>query len=453
MQMQCKVISHLTNSQMKRDDFKKFDLTELFKYSLDKISAAAILDIRQVKTTGYYPIKYRVTFMRKQVYYPCMDLTVEEYDKLHRAVRGENLLKTKKLIQDGFKRLSDTIEELVTHEGFTLEGLNRRLSRGITDSILTSFNDKITDLKSNGKIGSSIWYSCALNSIEKYAKKDLKFADITPSWLKKYETYLLEKEYNPDRSVKKEGKSYTTISMYMRALRSIINDGKAAGIITQAQYPFVINNNGKYQIPEGEGRKLALTTDQLINVFNYEILPDYEKWRDLWVFSFYCNGININDLLRLKFKNIVDGELVWYRQKTINQDRRKREIRAVITEEMQRIISTWGNRDNRPDNYIFPFLKQGLTPLEQRGVIQNVTHTINKKMKKIGRALGYGDITCYAARHTFATLLKRGGANLASISESMGHANIKTTMTYFDSFGKEERVKNAELLPKRNNNH
>jgi len=105
----------------------------------------------------------------------------------------------------------------------------------------------------------------------------------------------------------------------MRALRSVINDGKAAGIISQVQYPFVINNNGKYQIPEGEGRKLALTASQLIEVFNYQILPEDERWRDLWVFSFYCNGININDLLRLKFKNIIDGEIVWFRQRLLNR--------------------------------------------------------------------------------------------------------------------------------------
>lgn len=235
----------------------------------------------------------------------------------------------------------------------------------------------------------------------------------------------------------------------MRALRAIINDAKTDGIITQAQYPFVLNSNGKYQIPEGTGRKLALTSSQLIAVFNYPIIPQEEIWRDLWVFSFYCNGINLNDLLRLKFKNIIDGEIIWFRQKTINQDKKKKEIRALITHEMKVIMNRGGNHDKQTDNYIFPYLTNGLSAIDQRKIIQNVTHTINKKMKKIGRALGYGDITTYSARHSFATVLKRGGANIASISESMGHANSKTTESYFDSFGKEERIKNAELLPKR----
>ena len=50
--------------------------------------------------------------------------------------------------------------------------------------------------------------------------------------------------------------------MYMRALRTIINEAKANGIISQAQYPFAIKKNGGYAIPK-EGRKIALNTSQL----------------------------------------------------------------------------------------------------------------------------------------------------------------------------------------------
>lgn len=48
-------------------------------------------------------------------------------------------------------------------------------------------------------------------------------------------------------------------------------------------------------------------------------------------------------------------------------------------------------------------------------------------MKRIGEAIGVGKITTYAARHSFATVLKRSGANIAYISESLGHQDLKTT--------------------------
>ena len=50
--------------------------------------------------------------------------------------------------------------------------------------------------------------------------------------------------------------------------------------------------------------------------------------------------------------------------------------------------------------------------------------------------------------NSFATVLKRSGANIAYISESLGHSDLKTTENYLASFEREERVKNAELLTK-----
>ena len=66
----------------------------------------------------------------------------------------------------------------------------------------------------------------------------------------------------------------------------------------------------------------------------------------------------------------------------------------------------------------------------------------------IGKALGIDHISTYTARHSFATVLKRSGANIAYISESLGHQDLKTTENYLASFEREEREKNAELLTK-----
>lgn len=49
-----------------------------------------------------------------------------------------------------------------------------------------------------------------------------------------------------------------------------------------------------------------------------------------------------------------------------------------------------------------------------------------------------------------ATLVRHGiktfGGNIAYISESLGHSNLKTTENYLASFEREEREKNAVLL-------
>jgi integrase/recombinase XerD len=431
---------------MKRKDFKKYDLTPLDDKPLEGVTASIILDLRSEKDKGYFPVKYRVTFDRKQVYYPCMDLSMDEFSRLHGSVRDLLLIKTKKLITDGFKRITDAIEELIQKEGFTLEGLARRLKRGTGDSILDAFKNKIEDLEKEGKIGTSVWYSCAKNSIEKFTSKDLKFSDITVNWLNSYQAYLLkEVEIKGKTKTKKK----TTVSMYMRALRSIINKGKADGIISQAQYPFMQKKNGKYSIPKGSGRKIALSETQLSEVFDYPILPNDEKWRDLWVFSFYCNGANINDILRFKYKDIVSDIIEWERQKTKDTSVDDEKIRAYINDEMKRIIVRWGNPDHKTDNYIFDYLKSGMTPIQERMVIQNVTHTINKKMKKIGRALEFGDVTTYWARHSWASISRRKGTSVFVISKGLGHKNISTTDDYLASISIDELKENADKLPRR----
>jgi integrase/recombinase XerD len=86
---------------------------------------------------------------------------------------------------------------------------------------------------------------------------DLKFSDVTVTWLKKYEGFLLE-----------DGKSFTSISMYMCSLQAIYNSGVREGVISKSRDPF---GKGKYEIPQEEGRKMALTLAQIGKVINYPL--------------------------------------------------------------------------------------------------------------------------------------------------------------------------------------
>lgn len=408
-------------------------------FSLEDVSAAIFLDVRKSKDNGDYPVKIRVTHKRKQHYYRCMDISIDEWETLISGKKPRGvLLETKKLIYISFQTIIEIIKDLAPGKHFTIPELDMRLSKGTEDSILDAFKNKMEGLEKDGKVGTAAWYKCALKSIEKYTKKDLKFADITPEWLKGYQKHMEEEE-----------NKYTTISINMRALRAIINEGKARGIITERQYPFRIARNGKYQIPVASGRKIALNTSQLMKVFKYKILPENEKWRDLFVFSFYCNGANINDILRFKYSNINGNYIEWYREKTKSQDKKKIKIQAKISPEMKKIIAKYGTPDHKPGSYIFPYLSNGLSPAQERMVIQNTIHTINKKMTVIGKALGVGNITTYWARHSYASILRHEGVSVFGISKGMGHKNLTTTEIYLDSLADEEVNKIAAKLPRR----
>jgi integrase len=404
-------------------------------FSLNGITESVILDTRRKKQNDLYPIKYRVTFLRKQVYYNAgIDLSLEEWDRLS-TTKNKELRSQREILQIGFDKIKSHIIDLVKSDhGFTLEQLNARLSRGTKNSIISAFLDRVDILRKENRLGTADWYYYTIRNIKEYQQRDLKFSDITVDWLKKYEAHL-----------QGEGKSYTTISMYMRALQAVMNEGKSHGIISGAQFPF---GKGRYEIPEAEGRKMALTLAQVGAIMTYPLTSETElRCRDLWFFCYLCNGINITDLLQLKYSNIVGDEIRFYRQKTITRSRKKKEIIAFLLPEMQALIQRWGNPD-RSDNYIFPFLSTGLSAIEERRIIKNVTSLINKKMTKIGKALGIGPISTYTARHSFATVQKRSGANISYISESLGHTDIKTTENYLASFEREERLKNASYLTK-----
>jgi integrase len=371
--------------------------------------------------------------MQKQYYYPAgVSLTEEDFERISKAKTSE-LKQLREIILAGFDRIKEIIKPLVKSGDFSLEALHVRLKGDMKNSIVTAFMNKVESLKANGKIGTSEWYRYSLNSIKDYSQRDLKFAEITVNWLKKYEEHLLEKD-----------KSYTTISMYMRALQAIINDGKRQGVISQTQYPF---GKGKYEIPQEEGRKMALTLSQIKAVLDYPLLTDNEKrCRDLWFFSYLCNGINAIDLLHLKYSDIENGKISFYRIKTLTRSKKKKKITAIMLPQMQLIIDRWGNPDTSPQNFIFAYLTEGMTPEEERRIVKNVTSLINKKMRAIGKALGYGNISTYTARHSFATVQKRSGTSTSFISDALGHTNEKVTENYLDSFEEEAMIKNAEKL-------
>ncbi|MDC7309182.1 tyrosine-type recombinase/integrase [Phocaeicola vulgatus ATCC 8482] len=44
----------------------------------------------------------------------------------------------------------------------------------------------------------------------------------------------------------------------------------------------------------------------------------------------------------------------------------------------------------------------------------------------------------YTARHSFASVLKKSGVNIALISEALGHSDLATTQIYLDSFDNEQ---------------
>ena len=244
----------------------------MLKYAKDGVSVVLTCDTRRPKKDNKYPVKVQVVFNRAQRYYGTgKTLSAEEWDLLPHT-KSRNLSAIRKDLENSFSIIKSNVEELVSENTFSFDALNTRLGRGASGTLNDAFKAKVESLLEENRIGSYNYYKDTLKFIENYAGKNIQLSAVTVDWLKKYEKYMLEK-----------GMTYATIGIRCRAIRSIMNDAIKAGALKESQYPF---GNGKYEIPTGEGRKMALTLQQIKSIVTYtDGNPTTERYRDLWFFS------------------------------------------------------------------------------------------------------------------------------------------------------------------------
>jgi integrase/recombinase XerD len=396
---------------------------------------ATILDSRRAKIDGSYPVKLRVTFERKQRYFPTPhDLNEKDFD---RVMFSKRLNETEKILKNKITSFETKAIQIIesmpvfTWKAFEKHYLTNRATKG---TIKQAFEDNAKELREAGRIGTAYTYECAQRSLDNFAP-DAKFQDITPDFLRKYEKWMLDR-----------GNSITTVGIYLRSLRALFNNAIEAGSLTKEYYPF---GKKRYEIPTANNIKKSLSLSEIALLYNYQPEPGTMAAisKDYWMFMYLCNGINMKDVCLLKYENIKGDVLEFVRAKTARTKRKVVPIRIVITDDVRRIISTYGNKDVNPGNYIFPVLHNGVSPERERQLVQQLTHVINSHMNNIASKLGIkSKITTYVARHSFSSILQRSGVSTEFISEALGHSNLKTTQHYLAGFEDEKKIEAVRAL-------
>jgi len=404
------------------------------------IHQRTILDKRRPKKDGLYPVKVRVTFEQRQRYFPVgVDLIQDDFDRISNHSVRKDLRAVKKKIQSMEFKISKAIDSI---KDFSFEELDIALNgnsktRNTSTEVYDLFDEVISKLYAEGRISTASAYKDSRNSLAGYKAK-LQFKHVTVQLLKNYEAQM-----------KKEGKTISTIGIYLRHFRAIYNRAIEKGIIEQKFYPFGKN---RYQIKAPRNIKKALTIEQISKIIEYDITPGSTQHfaRDIWLFSYLCNGMNIKDIISLKFKNLLGDSIQYDRSKTSNTIQNPKPIVITLLPQAKEILTRWAVKKKKEEDYIFPVLRKDITELQKQKDKDQFVKTINKYMKEIGKEIGYDKpLTTYAARHSFATVLKRSGAPTEFISESLGHKSLQTTEAYLDSFEDSSRKKFMEnLIPK-----
>ena len=143
-------------------------------------------------------------------------------------------------------------------------------------------------------------------------KKNLTFLDFNVKTLKKFNTHMTDK-----------GLSQSTANIYLRYLRRAFNMAVGCKLIDRDCYPFGRASDGFFSIKVVKTKKDSLTKDELEMLKRYK--PEIKKRApfntlqkaiDLFLFSYYCGGVNYGDIIKLKWDDIKDGEFTFRRTKT-----------------------------------------------------------------------------------------------------------------------------------------
>jgi len=267
---------------------------------------------------------------------------------------------------------------------------------------------KIERNYSNNTISS---YLSDLKSFDNFLEKnEINFKKLNNKHTKLFFRDLSEKKFSP-RTIKRK---FSSLSSYFNFLldRRIIKNNPLNGVFTP-KIPKIL--------PE------ILTTEEINNIFlaaessKNEIL----SVRDRCILEMlYSSGLRVSEVCELKINNIqFDLDLIRFfgkgsKERIIPLTYYARKWLKKYLSESRKILSS---RSKRSSNYVF-LSNNGLS-LTRMAIWLSVKKYVNSAgiLKKISP---------HTFRHSFATHLIDGGANLIEVQALLGHADISTTEIY-----------------------
>jgi integrase len=292
-------------------------------------------------------------------------------------------------------------------------------------SIQAYYDQQIKILDEQGRVGLSGLTYEVQRSLKKF-KPDALLKDVTVRFLESFEYWLRNELQNKD----------TTISVKIRNIQRVINQAIEDKLLKQEDYPF---GEKKYSVNkrlDSKTKKIAITLDKIAKLRALELVPG--SWlhfaQQYFLFSYYSRGMNFVDISYLKWSDISETHISYVRRKT----RGKFEI--PINEHNKAILDYFKRNYKVPGGFVFPILDTTIhvTLKQQYTRKKTALSAVNHALKTLAEQIGEPSLklTTNVGRHTYATGLKRSGANTAYITEALGHATQEQTQTYLDEFEK-----------------
>lgn len=374
--------------------------------------------------SGSYPLVFQVIHnRRKKLLYSGYHIKEEAFDKQEEKIiasgadsafsvadiakMNRELRKIRSTIHTRIRHLKQT-RVFYTVEDILTPCVHKNVKQQFY--LLRYIDAQIERKKELKKDGMAAAYKSTRSSLAKFLNNsDIRIPAIDLRFVRRYEDFLYS-----------TGVTSNTISYYLRNFRILYNQAIVDGCHSHNEYPFV-----KAQTRPEKTVKRALTRENLQSLANLmlEDASELEFSRDLYLFSFYAQGMAFVDIVLLKKSSICNGILTYSRHKS------KQLIRIAVTPQMQEIMDKY----KAAGEYIFPILdKQDSSEYK---LYRLALGRINRHLRRIAAMANIKvPLTTYTARHTWATLARDYGAPVSIISAGLGHTSEEMTRIYLKEF-------------------
>ena len=298
-------------------------------------SVKLMLNKSRILNNGSYPLVFQVIHnRRKKLLYTGYRMKEEVFDESEGKIMNgvgstftaTEVVKMNRELRKMRNQIDIRIRQLErTREEFTVEDILTQNAFGTGKSqfyLLRYINAQIERKQELKKVGMAAAYKSTRSSLAKFIGcPDVRMSEVDLAFVRRYEDFLYS-----------NGASGNTVSYYLRNLRSLYNQAVTDGYHPRGEYPFA-----KAQTRPAKTVKRALSRTDMQNLadLNLENEPELEFTRDLYLFSFYAQGMAFVDIVLLKKTDICNGVLTYSRHKS------KQLIRIVVTPQMQGVIDKY----------------------------------------------------------------------------------------------------------------
>ena len=425
----------------------------LFVSTCENILINTFFDARRIKKNGLYTIYVRVNCHHQRLLLPTgVSLSDDDYAAALQVKAGSSAIrKARAQVGQLFNKVVDAVNALNAENKFSFENLKSALAspqqkQSQKSTTLYEYWVQFGESKNTQKTREQ--YSNALKNFYRYLGctvttvtdeatkvKSLVIKGKKSKLLPSFVNEAVIEEWQDYMT--KQGLSDSSKSIYLRALRAVLNSLGEKKIIGQTP---------KFNIKSGTRRK-----EDFIPVSDIIKIRDYEgrnrKAADWWLILYLCNGSNMKDIAKLVWDDdfFYKNELSYVRGKIA--DKVKVTVHIPITEPLKQLLDKYATEPEKGRRVFPQILLNATTEAEIESRTHDFNRQIRKGMQHVCKQLGISPVTASTARNSYITTLTWHNISDAFIDAMVGHVDSKNVLRgYQGTISPKKRLKVNNLL-------